>query len=94
MMALRDPDLFQALIDRLVEASIAHLGAQIDAGADAVQIFDSWAGVLDPASFDRWCLRPLRRIVTALRAPIAMRGSSLFPKAQAWKRWNGSRICR
>ncbi|WP_341988133.1 uroporphyrinogen decarboxylase [Azorhizobium sp. AG788] len=80
MMALRDPDLFQALIDRLVDASIAHLGAQIDAGADAVQIFDSWAGVLDPASFDRWCLRPLRRIVTALRASHRNARIIAFPK--------------
>ncbi|MGU3495167.1 uroporphyrinogen decarboxylase [Xanthobacteraceae bacterium A53D] len=67
MMALRDPDLFQVLIDRLVEASIRHLGAQIDAGADVVQIFDTWAGVLDPEMFDRWCVRPLRRIVKGLR---------------------------
>ncbi|WP_188581786.1 uroporphyrinogen decarboxylase [Azorhizobium oxalatiphilum] len=67
MMALKDPDLFDALMDRLVEASIRHLGAQIDAGADAVQIFDTWAGVLDPEMFERWCIRPLRQIVNGLR---------------------------
>lgn len=68
LLALRDPELFQALIDRLVEASIAHLAAQVTAGADAVQIFDTWAGVLDPVSFARWCVAPLRRIVAGLKA--------------------------
>src|SRR5262249_35981922 len=45
-LAAENPDLFQALIDRLVEASAAYLIAQLKAGADIVQIFDSWAGVL------------------------------------------------
>lgn len=68
LLALRDEALFDALIDRLVEASITHLAAQVSAGADAVQIFDTWSGVLDPVSFDKWCLHPLRRIVDGLKA--------------------------
>ncbi|MFG1376461.1 uroporphyrinogen decarboxylase [Xanthobacter autotrophicus] len=68
MLALRDEALFQSLIDRLVEASIVHLSGQVAAGADAVQIFDTWAGVLDPASFERWSAEPLRRIVAGLKA--------------------------
>ncbi|MDI4665124.1 uroporphyrinogen decarboxylase [Xanthobacter autotrophicus] len=68
LLALRDEGLFQTLIDRLVEASIVHLASQVAAGADAVQIFDTWAGVLDPASFERWCAEPLRRIVAGLKA--------------------------
>ena len=66
--ALSDPDRFQRLIDVLVEASIAYLARQIDCGADAVQIFDTWAGVLDEAQFERWVIAPAKRIVAGLRA--------------------------
>ena len=55
------------LIDRLVEATIEHLAAQIEAGAEVVQLFDSWAGVLPEAAFRRWVIAPTRRIVAALR---------------------------
>ena len=64
----RDPELFQAIIDRLVASSIAYLNAQIAAGVDAVQIFDSWAGSLGPDDFRRWCIEPTRRIVEGVRA--------------------------
>lgn len=64
----RDPDLFQAIIDRIVEASVIYLNAQIAAGVDAVQIFDSWAGALGPDDFRRWCITPTRRIVEGVRA--------------------------
>jgi uroporphyrinogen decarboxylase len=64
--ALGDPDGFGVLIDRLVEATVAHLSAQIDAGVEAVQLFDSWAGVLDEASFRRYVIQPTKRIVAAL----------------------------
>jgi uroporphyrinogen decarboxylase len=67
LLAYREPALFQALIDRLVEASIDYLCAQIQAGVDAVQIFDSWAGVLPSAEFRRWCLAPLVEIVAGVR---------------------------
>jgi len=80
LLALREPELFQALIDRLVEASITHLSAQVRAGADAVQIFDTWAGVLDPASFERWCAEPLARIVAGLRAEHPEVPVIAFPK--------------
>lgn len=65
--ALTDPVGFARLIDVLVEASIVHLGRQIEAGADAVQIFDTWAGVLDGEEFARWVVEPTRRIVAGLR---------------------------
>lgn len=64
----RDPALFARLIDRLVVNSAAYLNAQIDAGVDAVQIFDSWAGSLGPDDFRRWCIEPTRRIVDLVRA--------------------------
>lgn len=64
----RDPSLFARLIDRLVVNSAAYLNAQIDAGVDAVQIFDSWAGSLGPDDFQRWCIEPTRQIVDLVRA--------------------------
>lgn len=66
--AYRDPDGFGRLIDLLVEATVAHLSAQIAAGAEAVQIFDSWAGVLPEDQFRRWVVAPTKAIVAALRA--------------------------
>lgn len=80
LMALREPDLFQGLIDQLVDASITHLSAQVAAGADVVQIFDTWSGVLDPLSFERWCAAPLRRIVEGLKARHPQVRVIAFPK--------------
>jgi uroporphyrinogen decarboxylase len=67
-LAQREPVLFGALIELLVEATTAHLLAQIEAGAQVVQLFDSWAGVLPEPEFVRWCQEPATRIVAALRA--------------------------
>lgn len=66
-LAYGDPQQFQALIDILVEATSAYLIAQIEAGAEAVQIFDSWAGILDARDFDKWVITPNRRIVEAVK---------------------------
>ena len=63
-----NPDLFQRLIDLLTEATIDYLSKQIDAGAEVVKLFDSWAGSLKGHDFDRFALAPTRRIVTALKA--------------------------
>jgi uroporphyrinogen decarboxylase len=68
LFAYRYPDDFQRLIDLLVEASTEYLVRQFAAGADAVQIFDSWAGVLPPEEFARWCVVPTRRIIEKVRA--------------------------
>src|SRR5690242_20626125 len=68
LLAYRDREAFAALIDLLVDASSAYLGAQLDVGVDAVQLFDTWAGVLSGEDFDRWCIEPARRIVANLRA--------------------------
>jgi len=67
LFAYRFPDDFQALIDLLVEAVTVHLSVQIQAGADAVQIFDSWAGSLPCGEFERWSLEPIARIATAVK---------------------------
>ncbi len=61
-------DLFQRLIDLLTEATIDYLSKQIDAGAEVVKLFDSWAGSLKGRDFDRFALVPTRRIITALKA--------------------------
>ncbi|MCP2341401.1 uroporphyrinogen decarboxylase [Actinomadura rupiterrae] len=66
--ALSDPDGFQPLIDLLTTAIIQFLGRQIEAGAEAVQLFDTWAGVLPGPLFERWCVRPVAAIVAALKA--------------------------
>ncbi len=72
--AYRDPTGFGALIDILVEASIEYLIAQLKAGVDAVQIFDSWAGVLPPREFLHWVVEPTRRIIAGVRR--------VFPQAR------------
>jgi uroporphyrinogen decarboxylase len=69
--AYRDPQGFDALIDLLTEATTAYLAGQIEAGAEAVQLFDSWAGVLPEAGFERWVIAPAKRIITALRRRFA-----------------------
>ena len=67
-MAYRDPEGFGAIIDAIVETSITYLSGQIEAGAEAVQLFDSWAGSLSPKQFERWVIEPTVRIVDAVRA--------------------------
>ncbi len=70
LFAYRDPDIFQKLIDTLIDASVDYLAAQLEAGVDAVQLFDTWAGVLGPVEFARWCVAPARRIVAGLRQRV------------------------
>ena len=59
--------VFDALIERITQATIAYLLRQIEAGAEVVKLFDSWAGALPGAEFDRYCRRPIARITAALR---------------------------
>ena len=68
MMAYRHPEAFSRIIDVLVENSIQYLLGQLEAGADVLQIFDTWAGVLPPREFERWSIAPTRRIVEGVRA--------------------------
>jgi uroporphyrinogen decarboxylase len=65
--AYRDADGFGSLIDLLVEGTVDFLAAQMAAGAEVVQLFDSWAGILPEPAFGRWVIEPTRRIVTALK---------------------------
>lgn len=81
--AYRDPALMQRFIDELVVASIAYLIRQLDAGADALQIFDTWAGVLDDAGFARWSIEPTRQIVAGVKAARPDARIIGFPKASS-----------
>ena len=65
--AYADPGAFGAIIERIEAVTLDYLSAQISAGADTVQLFDSWAGSLSPAQFEQWVVAPTARIVAALR---------------------------
>ena len=67
-MAYRDPQAFQAIIDAIIAVTVDYLAGQIEAGAEAVQLFDSWAGSLAPAEFARWVIAPNATIVSRLKA--------------------------
>ena len=68
--ALKDENrpLFEALLARITDATIDYLSMQIDAGAECVKLFDSWAGSLKGDDFTKYALEPARRIITALKA--------------------------
>ncbi len=66
-LAYTDPPLFERLIDLLADATVTYLAAQIEAGAEVVMLFDSWAGILPPAQFEAHVVRPTRAIVHELR---------------------------
>lgn len=70
LLAYRHPEAFARIIDVLVEASIGYLVKQLAAGANALQIFDTWAGVLPPREFQRWSVEPTRRIVEGVRKVV------------------------
>ncbi len=70
LLAYREPDAFARLIDILIAATVRHLVGQSQAGADVLQLFDTWAGVLPPAEFSRWCVEPARQIVEQVRREV------------------------
>lgn len=87
LFAYREPKAFAYLLETLADLSADYLVAQIDAGADAVQIFDSWAGVLGEKEFSEFAIKPVRRIIDSVksRRPQAKiiafaKGAGLFLK--------------
>ena len=84
-LAYRDPEAFQAIIDAIVAVTVDYLAGQIHAGAEAVQLFDSWAGSLAPAEFERWVIAPNAAIVSALRARCPGAVVIGFPKGAGEK---------
>jgi uroporphyrinogen decarboxylase len=84
-LAYSDPSRFGAIISRIEDVTLDYLSAQIHAGVEAVQLFDSWAGSLSPAQFERWVVAPTARIVSKLRdrhADVPIIG---FPKGAGGK---------
>jgi uroporphyrinogen decarboxylase len=79
-LALENPSMLHALIDVLVDASAKYLIGQIEAGADVVKIFDSWAGTLDENGFERWAVEPVGRIVERVRAAASHVPIIAFPR--------------
>jgi uroporphyrinogen decarboxylase len=67
-LAYRDPQAFAAIIDAITDVTVDYLVGQIEAGAEAVQLFDSWAGSLAPDEFERWVITPNARITAAVQA--------------------------
>jgi uroporphyrinogen decarboxylase len=81
LAAYREPESFAKLIDILIEAVAWHLLRQLEAGADAVQIFDSWAGGLPESSFEEWVVEPNRRVVEIVRKSKSDAKIIGFPRA-------------
>ncbi len=87
LFAYRHPQAFAQLIDRLVEASASYLVEQFAAGVDAVQIFDTWASVLPADEFQKWCIAPVAKIVTAVREKIPQASIIGFPRGAGTELW-------
>ncbi|WP_408586693.1 uroporphyrinogen decarboxylase [Novosphingobium sp.] len=66
-LAYRDPSAFQAIIDAITDVTIEYLAGQVEAGAEGLQLFDSWAGSLAPAEFERWVIAPNAKIATEMQ---------------------------
>ncbi len=95
--AFSDPDGFDALIRRLVDTTVDYLAMQVEAGADAVQLFDSWAGALPADGIERWSLAPCIAIATRLRERYPELPVIVFPRAvgpaAAWYAASGTFAC-
>ncbi len=66
-LAYRDPQAFQAIIDAITDVTIEYLSGQVEAGAEGLQLFDSWAGSLAPAQFERWVIAPNAKIAAEMQ---------------------------
>lgn len=83
--AYRDRAAFQAIIDAIITATVDYVSGQIEAGVEAVQLFDSWAGSLSPAQFEDWVIAPNAAIVAALKARHPHTPIIGFPKGAGGK---------
>jgi uroporphyrinogen decarboxylase len=66
-LAYQNPSLFNRIIDLVTETTVTYLSGQVDAGAETLMLFDSWAGVLSPGHFRRYVIEPARQIISTLR---------------------------
>jgi uroporphyrinogen decarboxylase len=83
LFAYRFPEAFAELVDILVAASASYLIRQFAAGVEAVQIFDTWAGILPTGEFERWCINPCARIIERVRKEIPDAKIIGFPRGAA-----------
>jgi uroporphyrinogen decarboxylase len=83
--AYSDPEAFSAIIDTIADHTVEYLARQIEAGVDAVQLFDSWSGSLSPAQFERWVIAPTASIVARLHARCPGVPIIGFPKGAGGK---------
>ena len=84
-LAYRDPAAFQAIIDAIGDVTLDYLAGQIAAGAEAVQLFDSWSGSLAPVEFERWVIAPTARLASVLRQRFPQVPVIGFPKGAGAK---------
>ncbi len=84
-MAYGQPERFGELIDRIIIATVDYLSGQIEAGVDAVQLFDSWSGSLSPAQFEQWVIAPNAKIVAGLKTRHPDTPIIGFPKGAGGK---------
>lgn len=84
-MAHVEPERFSALVEAIITATVDYLAGQIEAGVDAVQLFDSWAGSLSPAQFEKWVIVPNAEIVRRLKARHPDAPIIGFPKGAGGK---------
>jgi uroporphyrinogen decarboxylase len=85
IMAAKEPEVFSRLMEVLVDATAAHLIAQARAGAEVLQIFDSWAGVLDEEGFDRWVIAPTKAIIGRVKKACPKVPIIGFPRGAGMK---------
>jgi uroporphyrinogen decarboxylase len=83
LFAYNYPQDFARLIDKLIDASASYLVRQFEAGVDAVQVFDTWAGVLPAGEFRKWCVTPVAQIIAAVRLRIPGAKVIGFPRGAA-----------
>jgi uroporphyrinogen decarboxylase len=86
-MLWRDPELFSALLDRLADIALASLRSQVEAGASAVQLFDSWAGALEPWDYERFVLPSVKKIFDGLADLDVPRIASGVGTAELLSQW-------
>jgi len=84
-LAYAEPQRFAAIIERIEAITVDYLSRQVEAGAEALQLFDSWAGSLSPAQFERWVIAPTARIIAAMKARHPDVPIIAFPKGAGGK---------
>jgi uroporphyrinogen decarboxylase len=84
-LAYGDPEAFQAIVDSISGLTVDYLSRQVESGVEAVQLFDSWAGSLSPAQFERWVIAPTAALVAAFKARHPDTPVIGFPKGAGGK---------